>query len=150
MEENNQKQPLILRLIIILVVPFIMIYGIYIIFNGHLSPGGGFSGGAILGAGLSLMAASLGIQRVRKFFNFSTFSRLSCSALLFYALIKGFSFFTGASEVYSGSGGINLGFNGEPGTIFSAGLILPLNICVGIVVGGTIYSLYAFFSEGEV
>lgn len=28
--------------------PFILLFGIYIIVNGHLSPGGGFQGGAIL------------------------------------------------------------------------------------------------------
>jgi len=30
------------------VYPFIMILGLYIIVNGHISPGGGFQGGAIL------------------------------------------------------------------------------------------------------
>lgn len=33
-----------------LLYPFIMLFGIYIIVNGHLSPGGGFQGGAILAA----------------------------------------------------------------------------------------------------
>ncbi|EOD01868.1 MnhB domain-containing protein [Caldisalinibacter kiritimatiensis] len=28
--------------------PFILLYGFYIIINGHLTPGGGFQGGAIL------------------------------------------------------------------------------------------------------
>lgn len=31
-----------------LVYPIIILYGFYIIFNGHLTPGGGFQGGAIL------------------------------------------------------------------------------------------------------
>ncbi len=31
-----------------LVYPMILIYGFYIIYNGHLTPGGGFQGGAIL------------------------------------------------------------------------------------------------------
>ena len=30
--------------------PFILLYGFYIIINGHLTPGGGFQGGAILAA----------------------------------------------------------------------------------------------------
>lgn len=150
-QKSTEKQPLILRFIVSLVAPFILIYGIFIIFNGHLSPGGGFSGGAILGAGLSLTAASLGIKRVRSIFTFSTFSKLSCVSLLFYAIVKGYSFFTGAAEVYTdAAGGSALGFSGAPGTIFSAGLILPLNICVGIVVGCTIYGLFALFLEGEV
>jgi len=32
------------------VYPFIMILGLYIIVNGHISPGGGFQGGAVLSA----------------------------------------------------------------------------------------------------
>lgn len=31
-----------------LIYPIILIFGIYIIINGHISPGGGFQGGAIL------------------------------------------------------------------------------------------------------
>jgi multicomponent Na+:H+ antiporter subunit B len=31
-----------------LVYPIIILYGLYIIYNGHLTPGGGFQGGAIL------------------------------------------------------------------------------------------------------
>jgi multicomponent Na+:H+ antiporter subunit B len=30
--------------------PFILLYGFYIIINGHVTPGGGFQGGAILAA----------------------------------------------------------------------------------------------------
>lgn len=31
-----------------LIYPLILLYGAYIIYNGHLTPGGGFQGGAIL------------------------------------------------------------------------------------------------------
>ena len=37
-------------------IPVILVFGIYILLNGHLSPGGGFSGGSILAAGLMLFA----------------------------------------------------------------------------------------------
>ena len=42
------KNDIILQKCACVLVPFIMIFGIYIILNGHLSPGGGFSGGAVL------------------------------------------------------------------------------------------------------
>ena len=143
-KNDGVQQPLILKSVVIITVPFILVYGVYVIFNGHLSPGGGFSGGTILGAGISLWAIAFGAEKVRKIFNFKTYT-LSCFfALLFYALVKGYSFFMGAS---GRSTGIPLGI---PGTILSAGLILPLNICVGIVVACTVYTLYALFSEGEV
>ena len=143
-KNDGAQQPLILRMVTIITVPFILVYGAYIIVNGHLSPGGGFSGGTILGAGLSLWAIAFGAEKIRKIFNFKTYT-LGCScALLFYVLVKGCSFFMGASGI---SVGIPLG---RAGAILSAGLILPLNICIGIVVACTVYSLYALFSEGEV
>ena len=141
---GKTKQPLVLRLIVKLTTPFILIYGIYILLNGHLSPGGGFSGGAILGAGMALFAFAFGSASVRRFLSFKTFSVCTCAALLFYALVKGWAFFMGASGL---STGIPAGI---PGNIFSGGLILPLNICVGIIVAFTVYALYALFSEGEV
>ncbi|WP_425446617.1 MnhB domain-containing protein [Dethiothermospora halolimnae] len=42
----------ILRCISRVLFPFILLYGFYIIINGHLSPGGGFQGGAILATGI--------------------------------------------------------------------------------------------------
>jgi len=140
----DSKQPLMLRFMITVICPFILIYGIYILFNGHLTPGGGFSGGAILGSGLSLYAITFGAQKIRKLFSFKSIMVLIGVALTFYALVKGYAFVIGASGLHTG---IPLG---TPGNLFSAGLILPLNIAVGVVVSSTVYSLYALFSEGEV
>lgn len=138
------EQPLILRTVVGLLFPFILIYGIYIILNGHLSPGGGFSGGAILGAGLALYSSAFGAERVHRFFTFRTFTLCNSTALFFYFIVKGYIFFMGAS-------GRQLSIPlGTPGNILSAGLILPLNICVGIIVACTVYGFYALFSEGEV
>ena len=54
-EENDRlyepKNDVILQKVAFFLVPVIIIYGIYVILNGHLSPGGGFSGGAIIGSG---------------------------------------------------------------------------------------------------
>ena len=38
------------------IVPFMQIFGLYVIAHGHYSPGGGFQGGVILGASIILMA----------------------------------------------------------------------------------------------
>ena len=125
-------------------IPFVMIYGIYVIFNGHLSPGGGFSGGTILGAGLVLCSLAHGRKKVREFFTFKTFKVLFAAALAFYTLLKAYAFIMGA---IGGTAGIPLG---TPGNIFSAGMILPLSISIGIVVACTIYCFFSLFLEGEV
>jgi multicomponent Na+:H+ antiporter subunit B len=43
-----------------LLSPFIMMFGLYVIFHGHYSPGGGFQGGALLAASVLLMRVSSG------------------------------------------------------------------------------------------
>ena len=90
-------------------IPVILLFGVYILLNGHLSPGGGFSGGAVLAAGLA----------------------------------KSYSFFTGANHLHS------IISPGTPGNILSGGLILPLNVAVGLVVCCTMYSFYMYFRRGE-
>ena len=42
------KHSMLLKVTMGAIYPFIIVFGIYIILNGHLSPGGGFQGGAIL------------------------------------------------------------------------------------------------------
>jgi len=40
--------------------PFITIYGLYVIAHGHLTPGGGFQGGAIVASGCAMILVSYG------------------------------------------------------------------------------------------
>ncbi|MDY6399344.1 MAG: hydrogen gas-evolving membrane-bound hydrogenase subunit E [Synergistales bacterium] len=133
----------ILRGVASLSIPAILMMGCVVVINGHLSPGGGFSGGAILSTALILAANAYGFGRVHEFFNERTFIISSSTALMIYAVSKGYSFFTGANNLHS------IIPKGTIGNILSAGLILPLNICVGLIVAGTLYAFYALFSEGD-
>lgn len=136
------KNDAILQKVAFVLVPMIMIFGIYVILNGHLSPGGGFSGGAIIGAGLILYLNAFGFAKTERFFTEKTYKWICFCALTFYCLAKSYSFYTGANHLESG---IPLG---TPGAIISSGLILPLNICVGLVVACTMYAFYAMFRKG--
>ncbi|MBC8574274.1 hydrogen gas-evolving membrane-bound hydrogenase subunit E [Jingyaoa shaoxingensis] len=136
------KNDVILQTITGVLVPIIFIFGIYVILNGHLSPGGGFSGGAIIGAGLILYLNAFGFKKTERFFTEKTYKWVSFSALTFYCLAKSYSFYTGAHHLESG---IPLG---KAGAIISSGLILPLNICVGMVVACTMYAFFALFRKG--
>ena len=136
------KNDVILQTITKVLVPIIFIFGIYVILNGHLSPGGGFSGGAIIGAGLILYLNAFGFQKIERFFTEKTYKWVSFGSLTFYCLAKSYSFYTGAHHLESG---IPLG---KAGAIISSGLILPLNICVGLVVACTMYAFFALFRKG--
>ncbi len=139
---HEPKNDLILQTAARLLTPIIVLFGAYVILNGHLSPGGGFSGGAIIGAGLILYLNAFGFRRAERFLTQKTMSLVSFCSLMFYACAKSYSFFTGANHLESG---IPLGV---PGAILSSGLILPLNVCVGLVVTCTMYSFYAMFRKG--
>ena len=136
------KNDVILQTAAKILVPPIMIFGIYVILAGHLGPGGGFSGGAVIGAGLILYLNAFGFAKTEKFFTAKTYKRMSFCALVCYSLAKSYSFFTGANHIESI---IPLG---TPGAILSSGLILILNICVGVVVAGTMYTFYVMFRKG--
>ena len=41
-----------------IVFPFILVYGLYIALHGHLTPGGGFAAGAIIGSAFALLVIS--------------------------------------------------------------------------------------------
>ena len=138
----EQRFDTILQQVTFILFPLIMIFGIYVVVNGHLSPGGGFSGGAIMGAGLILYLNAFGIEMMRRFFTENTHKYVCFAALSFYCLAKSYSFFTGANHLDS------IISTGIPGMIVSAGLILPLNICVGLVVACTMYSFYTLFRKG--
>ena len=127
-----------------LLIPVIVLFGIYVILNGHLGPGGGFSGGAIIGAGLILYAEAFGYEGLERFLNFRSFRIICLAALWFYSMSKCYSFFCGANGLHT------VFTTGTPGRILSAGLILPLNIAVGVVVACTMYGLYSLFQRGRI
>ena len=143
-EGQIMKQDNILRNTAIFIVPLTVLFGIYVILNGHLGPGGGFSGGAIIGAAFIIYAMAFGFSGIEKFLTLKTFRIIVLCALIFYSGAKCYSFFCGANELHSIFG------PGTPGMILSSGLILPLNIAVGIVVACTMYGFYSIFKRGRI
>ncbi|MEG2314949.1 MAG: hydrogen gas-evolving membrane-bound hydrogenase subunit E [Clostridia bacterium] len=139
---HEPKNDLVLQTTARILVPVVLLYGMYIILNGHLSPGGGFSGGAVMGAGLILYLNAFGFQKTERFFTYKTFRWVTFLSLMSYAGLKSYSFFMGANHLENG---IPLGI---PGAILSSGLILPLNVCVGFIVMCTMYAFYTLFRKG--
>jgi multisubunit Na+/H+ antiporter MnhB subunit len=126
-----------------ILVPIILLFGIYVLLNGHLSPGGGFSGGVVIGAGFILYLISFGFAKTGRFLTFRVIKTTAYLALTFYAVSKGYFFLMGANGWESGISAGNIG------SIFSAGLLLPLSVAVGCVVACTMYMMYALFRKGD-
>ena len=127
-----------------ILLPCIIVYGIYILLNGQNSPGGGFSGGAVMGTGLIITAAAFGFDRVDSFLPLRVSMWMTFLSLMFYSFAKGYVFFTGANGLE------NHIPKGVPGAILSGGLILPLDIAVGLVVAGTMFGFYSLIRRGNI
>jgi multicomponent Na+:H+ antiporter subunit B len=136
------KPDAILQKVTLILVPVIFLFGFYIILNGHLSPGGGFSGGATIGAGLILYVTTFGFHKTQRFFSEKTYDRVKVGALSLYSVTMIYYFYTGANMLK------NVIPMGTAGNILSSGMILPINIFVGLEVACTMYCFFALFRRG--
>lgn len=134
---KKRRQDIILQKSAQLMVPLIFLFGAYMLLGGHHSPGGGFAGGAVLGGGLILYVAAYGHQAIRRFFNEKIYNIVRVCGLMLYAVLFGY-------YIYTGANGLENHIPLEYG-----GLILPIDIAVGLVVASTMYGFYAMFTRGE-
>jgi len=116
--------------------PFIMLFGFYLISHGHLSPGGGFQGGVVLGTAIILLALSYNIEQTEKKFKsrwLNMLEKLGILTLIFLGLLGiffGYSFLGNFLPL------------GKPDQIASGGLMLLFNIAIGIKVAAGISVIF--------
>jgi len=130
------KSSKIIRTIAQKLFPFIMLFGFYLISHGHLSPGGGFQGGVVLGTAIILLVLSHGIEQTEKIFKSRWLNMLEKLGILTLIFLGFLGIFFG----YSFLG--NFLPLGKPGQIASGGLMLPFNIAIGIKVAAGVSAIF--------
>ncbi|HHV94492.1 MAG TPA: sodium:proton antiporter [Firmicutes bacterium] len=138
---------LILKRITTLVLPFIQVYGFYIIFHGQISPGGSFAGGIIVALGYIAYATAFGVDEGRAVVPEKVTTYAESYGTLWYALLGLVGIAKGVPFLANKLAGIDVGV---PGTISSGGLIALLSIGIGIKVASTMVSLFFTMLEEEV
>ena len=128
---------LILRRTARLLTPLCFLFALYVLLNGETSPGGGFSGGTILGGGLILYAAAYGPEGISSFFSRRVYLTVRTLGLSVYALLYGYYIFMGANGLESHISPLWGGLN------------MPIDLAVGAVVACTVYGFYALFRRGS-
>ena len=58
----------IMRTVVRILIPFIQLFGLYILVHGHATPGGGFQGGIIIGSAFILLALAYGLPEAKRRF----------------------------------------------------------------------------------
>lgn len=135
----------VLKNITKILFPFIVIYGIYIIFHGHLSPGGGFAGGTIIGAAFILKALAFEQAKNVKILPYTLIKKTESISMLYYVVLGLTGVFASHAFLSNTKADILLG---HPGNLLSGGLILFINLGIGIKVAATIISVFSSLEEG--
>ncbi len=127
----EDESSFILKTGVRLIFPLLFLLGIYIVLYGHLTPGGGFQGGAIIATAILL-----------KFLAYRDY-KLNHTGLSILESLAGITFIVlGLVGLYTnGSFLTNFLNSGTIGTLFSAGLVPIIYILIGIKVGAELSSI---------
>ncbi len=143
---KNSMDDQIVRVISRMIIPFIQVYGIFVVLHGHLSPGGGFPGGAILGASIILYTLVFGAKAGAQLIPHTTSKWLESGAILLFIAIGMIAVGTGRSFLTNRATGFAMG---ELGNIISAGFIPVISVAIGIKVGSTMITLFLTMIDRE-
>jgi multicomponent Na+:H+ antiporter subunit B len=120
--------------------PSIFLMGIYVFINGHLTPGGGFQGGAIIASGFILMLLA------------NPDFKVSHTLITVTESISGFSFvLIGVLGILLAGGFLDNSLMplGKFGTLLSAGAIPIIYIFIGLKVGAELSNIVSHLQESQ-
>lgn len=123
--------------------PFMMVFGLYVIFHGEGGPGGGFQGGVILASAFILYAIVHGIEASTKIVPKQATDILAATGVLIYAgvgvwcMLRGGHFLDYYYLFDAGN---------DPGAAQAMGMTL-VEIGVGLTVASVMITLFREFAE---
>jgi len=118
-----------------LVAGFIALFGVYVTLYGHVTPGGGFSGGVILSGALVLVVLAFGEAYSRKVLPHAVATTSESLGALAFLLVALFGYAAGGFFV-------NFLARGAVGSLISAGTLPLSNLAIGIKVGSGLFGVF--------
>lgn len=132
------------RLAARLLLPVTLLIGGYIVIHGHISPGGGFQGGVVLGTGLHLLYLGgdyASLRRLRPWHRYELIESLGAAGYL----VVGIAGLVGTGAFLAGT----VLPRGTFASLTSAGVVPMLNLAVGMEVSGGIVVLLSRYFQQE-
>ena len=134
---------------------FILVFGLYVIAHGHITPGGGFQGGAVIVSGVVMLLVAFSSQELKKSLRERVLSIVESTRALIFIILA----FAGIGTVFFYNflvgtpifGGVPATGPG-PGDIWTGGVVPLMNFAVGLkVIAGlsAVVLAIALFSSGE-
>jgi len=135
---NQQGMSVIVRTVTRFVYGLVLVFGFYVIMHGHLTPGGGFQGGAVVASAFALLLVAFGAAGVKGRLDKHLLQTLEeIGALAFLGLA-----FAGVGTVFfynllANSGslfGASVALGPNAGVLNTGGLVPLMNWAVGLKV----------------
>lgn len=136
----------IFKRIATLIVPFICIFGFYVILHGSVSAGGSFAGGIILGLAIIVFSTVYGIEKGQEKVPEKVLVWIESYGTLWYIIIGMIGIINGVPFLSNKLAGVNLG---APGSLASGGTLLLLGFGVGTRVASTMITIFFTMREDE-
>ena len=139
---KEERMSVIVTTIASLLFPFIIIFSFYVIMHGHLTPGGGFQGGAIGASAIVMLIVAYGAREIRKKVGEENLSIFESIGGLIFVVVGLLGFIMASTFLYNFLVGSELfgkipPFGSNPGYLNTGGILPILNIAVGMkVIGG--------------
>ncbi|ALO14908.1 Multiple resistance and pH homeostasis protein B [Salinivirga cyanobacteriivorans] len=118
----------------------IFMYGLYIITHGHLTPGGGFAGGAIVAGAFIILILAFGSKALSLKKEENATSVTESSAILIVLILAAIGMAAGAAVFFN-----NYLPLGRVGELISAGVIPLYNIFIGMEVAAALLTIFLAF-----
>jgi len=129
--------------------PFVMIYGLYIIAHGHLTPGGGFQGGAVVASACAMILVAYGSvwtmgkikeKRLSILESVGAISFIVLAFLGIFIITEGVFFknFLANTNLMFGT---TVAFQSTAANINTAGVIPLMNFAVGLKVIAGLFAI---------
>jgi len=135
---KHQHQSIIVQVVCSLIIPFIQVFGLYVIFHGHYGPGGGFQGGVLLAVSIILHRLYLGRDVSLKKFPPKMAPVFAAIGMIIFGL-------AGILPVLTGGSFLDYGYLIIPGVsgaeLRSLGILI-VEIGIGLAVFGTLVLIF--------
>jgi multicomponent Na+:H+ antiporter subunit B len=137
--DSKKGMTSIVKTIVRFVMGIIVLFGCYIVLYGHLTPGGGFSGGVILASAFIILVLAFGREMGLRKMGDRAASIMDNSGALAFIVI-------GLLGYTAGYFFLNFIDHGTIFDLFSSGIIPLCNIAIGIKVTSSLFAIFIALS----
>jgi energy-converting hydrogenase B subunit I len=137
-----------------IIYPFVLIFGLYIVAHGHLTPGGGFQGGAVIATGAALVIVAYSYTEVRAWLSKNVLMGQEVIGLVGFigvallAFAFGQVFFFNYLNASGSLFGIPVPYGINTGELNTGGFVPLMNFSVGCEVWGGLTLVILYMLSG--